>query len=58
MNLDVGSDENKLDNDLVLKVMDFGLAHIIPNKEQTAFMKYKCGTFNYRAPEVQDVINT
>lgn len=39
----------------ILKLTDFGLAHIIPAKSSKAFMKYRCGTHGYTAPEVGNV---
>lgn len=38
-----------------IKLSDFGLAHLIPNGANKAYLKFKCGTFNYTAPEVKDV---
>ena len=38
-----------------VKVSDFGFAHIIPQGESKAYMKYKTGTFSYTAPEIANV---
>ena len=35
-----------------LKLTDFGLSHFVPINNSKAFMKYRCGTFGYSAPEV------
>ena len=43
------------DPHILLKITDFGLAHAIKLGDDRAHMKYKCGTFNYTAPEVKDV---
>jgi serine/threonine protein kinase len=39
----------------VLKLTDFGLSHMIPEKEKVAFAKFSCGTHNYKAPELINV---
>jgi serine/threonine protein kinase len=43
------------DPNIILKVTDFGLAHIIPKGQGKAFMKFRAGTMEYKAPEVKDV---
>ncbi len=43
---------SSFDSDGVLKITDFGLSHIIPAGQTKAFMKFRCGTFGYSAPEV------
>lgn len=53
-------DENNMsvesfDANSYLKITDFGLSHLIPYGQTKAYMKYKCGTFAYRAPEIRDV---
>ncbi len=35
-----------------LKITDFGLSHFIPSGQDKAYMKYRCGTFGYSAPEI------
>lgn len=52
-----GTDESMMtyDPNSLLKLTDFGLAHIIPSGRKKAFMKYKCGTFGYSAPEIGKV---
>ena len=40
----------------VLKITDFGLAHLLSGSNDKVFMKYRAGTFEYKAPEVKDVI--
>jgi serine/threonine protein kinase len=42
------------DSHLVLKLTDFGLAHIIPSGQTKALMKVRCGTKGYTAPEAKD----
>lgn len=50
------SQEEELSEDFILKLADFGLAHVIPEGESKAFMQYPCGTFAYVAPEITKVI--
>jgi serine/threonine protein kinase len=38
-----------------LKITDFGMAHLIPSGSTKAYMKFCCGTFGYRAPEIINV---
>jgi serine/threonine protein kinase len=45
-------DEETVDR---IKLTDFGLAHIINPKTNKAYMKYRAGTMEYKAPEVKDV---
>lgn len=40
-----------------LKLLDFGLSHVIYKESGKAFIKYSCGTHKYQAPEVKDVRN-
>jgi serine/threonine protein kinase len=57
-NLSHKSDFNSLlsfDPDSYLKITDFGLSHIIPFEHKKAYMKLKCGTFGYSAPEITKV---
>ncbi len=44
------------ENDTIIKLTDFGLAHIIPEGEQLAYAKFICGTHAYKAPELKNVI--
>jgi serine/threonine protein kinase len=46
---------DSFDTNMMLKITDFGLAHIIPMGSNNAYMKQKCGTFNYTAPEIANV---
>jgi serine/threonine protein kinase len=39
-----------------IKLTDFGLAHFINPKTNKAYMKFRAGTQEYKAPEVKDVI--
>lgn len=39
----------------IVKISDFGLSHFIPNGSSKSYLKYKCGTHAYTAPEVVDV---
>jgi serine/threonine protein kinase len=43
------------DPNCILKMTDFGLSHYIPHGMDKAFMKFACGTFPYRAPEIRNV---
>lgn len=43
------------DPDIILKVMDFGLSHIIDASAEKAYMKQRAGTHEYMAPEIKDV---
>jgi serine/threonine protein kinase len=38
-----------------LKITDFGLAHLLSGNNDKVFMKFRAGTFEYKAPEVKDV---
>ncbi len=52
------SDNNSADSfdaSLYLKITDFGVAHPIAMGSQKAYMKYKCGTYYYTAPEISNV---
>lgn len=44
------------DSPQILRITDFGLSHIIPAKSTKAYMKYRCGTHVYTAPEITHVI--
>jgi serine/threonine protein kinase len=55
----IDDDENEeilLYEDFDLKLADFGFAHIVPEGEEKAFMKFPCGTFAYISPEIAKVI--
>jgi len=41
----------ELDELQIVKLTDFGLAHIISQDNSKTFMKYHCGSFGYSAPE-------
>jgi serine/threonine protein kinase len=43
------------DPNTMLKVTDFGLAHIINRDSDKAYMKFRAGTHEYIAPEIKDV---
>jgi serine/threonine protein kinase len=38
-----------------LKITDFGLAHLLSGNNDKVYMKYRAGTYEYKAPEVKDV---
>jgi serine/threonine protein kinase len=46
---------DSFDPSLLLKITDFGLAHIIPLGSEKALMRQRCGTFYYTAPEISNV---
>ena len=54
---DIDYSVDSFDPNTILKLTDFGLAHIIPNFCDKAYMKYSSGTYAYKAPEIKDVIN-
>jgi len=59
---DYGSDVDynsvdSFDPNQFLKITDFGLAHPIAFGNTKTFMKYRCGTFYYTAPEITNVNN-
>lgn len=39
-----------------LKITDFGLSHPIPLGATKTYMKFRCGTYYYTAPEITNVI--
>ncbi len=39
-----------------IKITDFGLAHPIPLGSTKTYMKQRCGTYYYTAPEITNVI--
>lgn len=49
--------DDSFDANIYLKISDFGISHPVNINTGKAYMKYKCGTFNYIAPEIKDVIN-
>jgi serine/threonine protein kinase len=50
-----GHTDDSFDENIVLKITDFGLCHYIDPNTGKAEMKIACGTFNYKAPEIQNV---
>jgi serine/threonine protein kinase len=44
-----------VDQDHLVKITDFGLAHIISQGNTKAYLKYPCGSFGYSAPEKKSV---
>ena len=40
-----------------VKIIDFGLSHIVDPSTGKAQLEAKCGTLGYIAPEIQEVIN-
>lgn len=52
------NDNNSLDSfdpTEYLKITDFGLSHPIPLGDTKTFMKFRCGTYYYTAPEITNV---
>lgn len=52
---DDNSSTDSYDPNKILKVTDFGLAHILDGNNTKAYMKYRAGTHEYKAPEISDV---
>lgn len=50
-----GHSDDSFDENIVLKLTDFGLCHYIDPSTGKAYMKMACGTHQYKAPEVQNV---
>ena len=51
---------NKLESEdriPIVKICDFGIAHIKDNKTDTFIMEKRSGTYSYIAPEVKNVQN-
>lgn len=55
-NIFAHKDENE-DGEFHFKIADFGLSLIIDPASKKAYMPLRCGTFNYLAPEVKNVIS-
>ncbi len=49
-----GHSDDSFDDNIILKLIDFGLSHYIDPRSGKAFMKLGCGTFQYKAPEIQN----
>ena len=47
---------DSFDANLYLKISDFGISHPIQPNTGKAYIKFRCGTFYYTAPEVENVI--
>jgi serine/threonine protein kinase len=54
---DIETSIDSFDPNTIIKLTDFGLAHIIPSLSDKAYMRYTSGTYAYKAPEIKDVIN-
>lgn len=50
-----GHSDDSFDENIVLKLTDFGLCHFLDKTSNKAYMKIACGTHNYKAPEIQNV---
>ena len=50
-----GHSDDSFDENIVLKLTDFGLCHYIDPRTKKATMKMACGTHGYKAPEVKNV---
>jgi serine/threonine protein kinase len=50
-----GHSDDSFDDNIILKLADFGLCHYIDSRTGKAAMKLACGTHGYKAPEVQNV---
>ena len=46
---------DSFDENLFLKISDFGISHPIHLNTGKAYIKFKCGTHYYTAPEVKNV---
>lgn len=46
---------DSFDPNVFLKITDFGLSHPIPLGSNKTFMKFRCGTHYYTAPEIKNV---
>jgi serine/threonine protein kinase len=46
---------DSFDANIYLKISDFGISHPLQSNSGKAYIKFKCGTFNYIAPEVVNV---
>lgn len=49
------SNSDSFSTPFLFKVADFGMAHIIAKDSEKAYIKYRCGTHAYIAPELTDV---
>ena len=49
-----GHSDDSFDDNIILKLIDFGLSHFIDPRSGKAYMKLGCGTFQYKAPEIQN----
>jgi serine/threonine protein kinase len=47
-----------VDQDHLVKITDFGLAHIISQGNTRTYLKHPCGSFGYSAPEKKSVSKT
>lgn len=50
-----GHSDDSFDENIILKLADFGLCHYINSQTGKALMKMACGTQGYKAPEVKNV---
>lgn len=51
-----GHSDDSFDENIVLKLTDFGLCHYIDPNTNKSLMVLACGTHGYKAPEVKNVI--
>ncbi len=49
-----GHSDDSFDENIILKLIDFGLCHFIDSRNGKALMKFGCGTHHYKAPEVHN----
>ena len=53
--IDDNTSVDSFDPNQYLKITDFGLSHPIPLGSTKTFMKFRCGTYYYTAPEITNV---
>lgn len=49
-----GHSDDSFDENISLKLIDFGLCHYVDESLGKAKMKFACGSFHYRAPEIKE----
>jgi serine/threonine protein kinase len=43
------------ETDIMIKLTDFGVSHVISNENTMAHAKFACGSYDYKAPELKNV---
>lgn len=49
-----GHSDDSFDENILIKLCDFGLCHYVDPKTEKAAMKLPCGTYQYKAPEIKN----